>query len=163
MLAPTAAVFSLLLIVTGLAKVSRPRDVEKALTSLGLPRIRGVGVLIGVVEVVVGLTALFFPIMLVAQGLLYAGFAAWVAVALRSGAPLTSCGCLGRDDTPPTVAHITLNVVGALVSSVAAVGAPLDLAFGIGGLATGGAVLVAVFLAYVILTDAAALSGVRHR
>lgn len=163
MLAPTAAVFSLLLIVTGSAKVNRPSDVEKALTSLGLPRIRGVGVLLGLVEVIAGITALFFLRMLVVQGLLYAGFAIWVLVALRSGAPLTSCGCLGRDDTPPTVAHLTLNVLGALVSFGAAAGDPLDLTLGTGGFATGAAILVGVFLAYVILTDAAALSGVRRR
>ena len=162
MLAPTAAVFSLLLIITGIAKVVRPRDVEKALASLGLPRIRGVGIVIGAAEVVVGLTALFFPRMLIAQGLLYTGFAIWVLVALRSGAPLASCGCLGRNDTPPTVSHITLNVIGSLVSFIAAAGDPVDLTFETGGLATGVAILVAVFLAYVILTDAAALSGVRR-
>ena len=162
MLAPTATVFSLLLTITGIAKVVRPRDVEKALASLGLPRIRGAGIVIGAAEVVVGLTAIFFPEMLIAQGLLYTGFAIWVLVALRSGAPLASCGCLGRNDTPPTVSHITLNVIGSLVSFIAALGDPLDLTFGTGGLATGVAILVAVFLAYVILTDAAALSGVRR-
>lgn len=164
MLAPTAAVFSLLLVITGIAKVNRPRDVEKALASLRLPRVRGAGLIIGVAEIVVGLTALFLPIMLMTQGLLYAGFAIWVFAALRSGAPLTSCGCLGRDDTPPTVAHITLNVIGALVSSFAAVaGQSLELTIGFGGVASVGAILVAVFLSYVVLTDAAVLSGVRRR
>lgn len=163
MLAPAAAVFSLVLIVTGLAKLVRPHDVEKALSQLGLPRIGGIGYLIGGAEVVVGTAALFFPAVLIAQAVLYACFALWVVWALRSNVPLASCGCLGRDDTPPTVAHVVLDVIAFLVSSLAAFGAPLDLSGGFGAVATGLAVMVGVFLSYVILTDAAMLAGVRNR
>lgn len=163
MLAPAAAVFSLLLIATGLAKLVRPHDVEKALSQLGLPRLGGIGYLIGGAEVVVGTAALFFPPVLVAQAVLYAGFALWVIWALRSDVPLASCGCLGRDDTPPTVAHVVLNLIAFSVSSLAAFGVPLDLSGGFGAVATGLAVLVGVYLSYVILTDAAALAGVRSR
>jgi hypothetical protein len=163
MLAPAAAVFSLLLIVTGLAKLARPHDVEKALSQLGLPRISGVGYLIGGAEVVVGAGALFFPQLLLAQALLYAGFAVWVFWALRSEVPIASCGCLGRADTPPTVAHVVLNVIAFSISSLAAFGAPLDISGGFAAVATGLAVLVGVYLSYVILTDAAMLAGVRKR
>lgn len=162
MLAPSAAVFSLLLIVTGIAKVARPADVERALSQLGLPRVRGAGVFLGVIEVGVGVTALLVPQMLIAQAILYAAFAVWVVVALRSDTALASCGCLGREDTPPTIAHLALNLTASLVSSLALLGPSLDLGSGFGGVATVVVVLVGVYLAYVILTDAASLVGVRR-
>lgn len=161
MLAPAAAVFSLLLIVTGIAKIVRPADVEKALKRLGMPAFGGVGVAIGVVEVVVGAAALLIPQLLFIQAGMYALFAVWVFVALRSGSPIASCGCFGRDDTPPTVAHIALNVLAVVVSSLAVIGPPLDLEVGFGGVATAVAIVVGVFLSYVLLTDAAILVGVR--
>lgn len=163
MLAPAAAVFSLLLIVTGLAKLVRPHDVERALSQLGLPRIGGIGYVIGGAEVLVGTAALFFPPVLAVQAALYLGFAVWVLWALRSEVPIASCGCLGREDTPPTAAHVVLNVIAFLVSSLAVFGAPLDLSGGFGAVATGFAVLVGVYLSYVLLTDAAMLAGVRNR
>ena len=46
----------------------------------------------------------------------YAGFAVFVLVALRRGWALTSCGCFGRPDTPPTLTHVVLNA-GAAVSA----------------------------------------------
>ncbi len=46
----------------------------------------------------------------------YAGFAVFVLVALRRGWALSSCGCFGRPDTPPTPAHAVLNA-GAAVSA----------------------------------------------
>ena len=36
---------------------------------------------------------------------MYAGFTAFVVIALRRGGVLSSCGCFGRADTPPTRAH----------------------------------------------------------
>jgi hypothetical protein len=62
MLAPSAAIFSLLLILTGAAKMARPHDVEKALAALGAPRLAFAGVLIGVLEASVGIAALFYRV-----------------------------------------------------------------------------------------------------
>ena len=119
MFATASAIFSLLLIFTGLAKLRRPGDVEIAIAELGLPRMRGLGYVLGGVEVVVGVAAFVIPGAMGLQALLYLMFAAWVFAALRSDAPLSSCGCLGQDDTPPSPAHVVMNVLAAGVSSVA--------------------------------------------
>lgn len=162
MLATAAAIFSLLLIVTGVAKIIRPHDVAKALAAFGLPPMAIIGISIGVVEVGVGAGALFSPVLLGVQGALYAVFAAWVLMALRSNVPISSCGCLGRDDTPPTVSHIILNIVAFALSLGAMAGETLSIGSGPEGVAQAMVVLVGLFLSYVILTDAALLSGIRR-
>jgi hypothetical protein len=163
MLATAAAIFSLLLITTGLAKLARPHDVQRALTELGFPRIPGLGLLVGFIEVGVGIGSLLIPEFLLLQGVLFAVFAAWVVVALRSGLPIASCGCLGRSDTPPTASHVFLNLLAVVVSLGAAVGDPLSLGAGLELVAQVVVVLAGLFLSYVVLTDLAHLSGVARR
>jgi hypothetical protein len=163
MLATSAAIFSVLLIITGVAKVASPHDVERALVSLGLPRIPFAGAIIGAVEVLVGIAAFFAPIALLAQGLLYLAFAGWVLIALLREVPLASCGCLGKDDTPPTWSHLVMNVLAGSLSLGAAAGDPFAIAGGLEGIATIVVVAVGVFLGYVVLTDGARLAGVRAR
>jgi hypothetical protein len=163
MLAPSAAIFSLLLIITGAAKVARPQEVERALTTLGFPRIPGAGTLIGLLEIAVGAAALVFPGALTLQAALYLAFAVWIALALRASVPMATCGCLGREDTPPTMTHLVLDVVAAAISLGAAMSAPLQLTADLAGLATVTVIAVGVFLCYVILTDGARLSGARAR
>jgi len=159
----TAAVFSLLLIVTGVAKIRSPQDVNRALAALGLPSFRSAGLLIGAAEVAVGIAALFAAVGLLAQGILYLGFAIWVLVALRRDVPLASCGCLGKDDTPPTVGHLVMNLIAVAASLGAVAGGPIRLGEGIVGVAQLVVVGVGVFLSYVVLTDGARLVGVRER
>lgn len=163
MFTTASAIFSVVLIVTGVAKLVRPTDVEKALRALGLPAIRGTGLVIGLAEVVVGSAALFFQPARAVQAVFYAVFAVWVLVALRRDIPLASCGCLGRDDTPPTVAHVVLNAAGALVSAFAFFGDSLEFVWGIEGIAQIVVIAVGAFLAYVVLADGARLEGVRAR
>lgn len=161
--ATSAAIFSLLLVITGVAKVVSPHDVERALVALGLPRIPYAGALVGVVEVAVGITALFASVGVMAQGVLYLAFALWVLVALRADVPLASCGCLGKDDTPPSWGHFFLNIIATAVTLGAIGAAPLDLSLDLEGITRIVLVAVGVFLAYVVLTDGARLSGVRAR
>jgi hypothetical protein len=163
MFATSAAVFSLLLILTGVAKIRSPGDVGRALTALGFPIIRRAGGLIGVVEVAVGATALFWRPSLIAQGFLFVVFGIWVLVALRREVPIASCGCLGKDDTPPTVAHIVLNAIAASVSLAAAGGPALRIDSGLEGAAQMAVVAIGVFLSYIVLTDGARLIGARSR
>lgn len=163
MFATAAAMFSVLLIITGVAKIARPHDVERALTGLGLPRIPFAGVLVGLVEVAVGAAAILTGAGLLAQGILYAIFALWILAALRLDVPLASCGCLGRDDTPPSWGHLALNVIAAGVSFGAVSSGPIQLSLGIDGIARIGLVAVGVFLAYVVLTDGARLAGARTK
>ena len=164
MLSISAAIFSVVLILTGVMKVARPHEVSRALVALGFPRIPGAGTALGLVEVAVGALALLWPPVWYAQAGLYLVFAVWVTLALRSETPIASCGCLGRDDTPPTPAHIVFNSLGVMVSLGAAVGGQsLPLEAGVAGLATIVVVGTGVFLAHILLTDAAILVGVRRR
>lgn len=163
MFATAAAIFSVLLIITGVAKIARPHDVERALTSLGLPRVPFAGTMIGLVEVGVGVTAFVFPMALVLQGIAYLIFAGWILAALRADVPLASCGCLGKDDTPPSWGHLSLNVIGSVVSLAAAWSDPAPWSLGLEGFAMVSVVAVGVFLGFVVLTDAARLAGVRTK
>jgi len=161
MLATSAAIFSILLIVTGAAKIVRPHDVTRALVDLGLPRVPAAGLLIGLLEVIVGMAALLYVNALVVQGLLYSVFAGWVIFALRADVPIASCGCLGRDDTPPTVAHIVINVLAALLSFGAALGGGLVVDSTLQSFGQVVVIAVGVFLSYLVLNQAARLVGVR--
>ena len=163
MFATSAAIFSFVLVITGVAKMARPHDVEKALIALGLPRLPYVGVALGVGEVAIGVAALFVTFGLVVQGLLYLVFAGWVAVALHRNIPLASCGCLGRDDTPPTMSHVVLNVLAAAVSLGALFGESVVLGSGLELIAQIVVVGGGVFLSFIVLTDLARLSGIRAR
>jgi hypothetical protein len=117
----------LLLMVGGLAKAVRPGDTANALDAVGF-RVRRrnarAGVRVGsAVETAIGAAALltgsWWLVALVA--LSYAGFAAFVVRALRRGAPISSCGCFGKVDTPPSTVHVALDVVFAAVATAAAV------------------------------------------
>jgi hypothetical protein len=161
--ANSAAIFSLLLLVTGAVKVGRPRDVARAIGEMGLPIAWWSGIGIGVVEIAVGVAALLHPNGLLAQGATYAIFAGWVAAALRRDAPLASCGCLGREDTPPSAGHLALNIVAVVVSFAAVTSGPVVLIPGLGGVAQVAVVVVGLFISYIVLTDGARLTGVRGR
>ncbi|HJQ77620.1 MAG TPA: MauE/DoxX family redox-associated membrane protein [Acidimicrobiia bacterium] len=158
-----AAIFSLLLVLTGVAKILSPRDVARAIGALGLPTWTPLGVVIGTVEVGVGVGALLVGAGLWAQGVLYAGFAGWIYLALRREVPLASCGCLGKDDTPPTWAHLVMNLIAVAVSLAAAAAGPVRLIGGLGSIAQLAVVAAGVLLAYIVLTDGARLVGVRAR
>lgn len=49
----------------------------------------------------------------------YAGFGVFVVAALGSGTMIGSCGCFGRDETPPHWSHVALDL--ALAGAAAAV------------------------------------------
>lgn len=107
----------------GALKVARPATTARALGEMGLPvppaavRAAALGELAIAAGALVGggrpLAAL------VAAS--YAGFAGFVAVALGRGTPLSSCGCFGVDDTPPTGVHAGLNLAAAAVAAGVAV------------------------------------------
>jgi hypothetical protein len=91
----------------------------------------------------------------------YLGFAAFVLAALRRGVPLSSCGCFGVQDTPPTGLHLALNlaaaaVAGAVAAGWAAGGGLAELTAMDGSLLLRGAFVVltatATWFAYVALT-----------
>jgi hypothetical protein len=126
-----ALVAALLIAVAGAAKVADPTMTVGALRALGLPSspqlVRtgaAAELALGLLAVVVGVPALWW---LVAVS--YLAFAGFVVAALRAGTVVGSCGCFGREDTPPHVIHLVLDLALAGVAAAAAVrdiGAPLD-------------------------------------
>jgi hypothetical protein len=126
-LAGPFAIAAVLLAVAGAAKAVRPRDTAQALTAVGIrfPRVLPGRVAVrigGAVEAVIGVAALLVggPVLCALVAASYVVFAAFVVVALRTGAPISSCGCFGKVDTPPSVVHVVLDAAFAGVAAAAA-------------------------------------------
>ncbi len=120
------AVFAVLLIVAGMAKAWRPAPTTAALAAAGLPAGRPLVILLGLLEVAVGAGVVLVAttLWLAAMTGLYLGFAAFIVAALRVGAT-GSCGCFGGNDTPPSLAHLALNLAGSTTAALAwAAGVP---------------------------------------
>ena len=117
----------------GVAKVARPDDTARALRRAGW-RVDPATVRAGAaVEVLVAASAATvggaWPAA--ALGASYLLLAAFVTAALARGWPLSSCGCFGEPDTPPTVLHAVLDAACAAAALLAAAGggaAPLERA-----------------------------------
>jgi hypothetical protein len=108
-----------LLGAAGLAKAVRPAETANALTAAGFP-VRRAWVRVGAaLEVALAVAAFISPGPVTAAlvAITYGLFAAFVVLALQRGWALTSCGCFGRPDTPPTLAHAALDA-GAAASAV---------------------------------------------
>jgi hypothetical protein len=127
---PALAV-AVLLALAGAQKLVDPVMTSGALRALGLPsskplvRVGSAAELaLGVAAVAIGGAALWW---LVAAS--YVAFSAFVVAALRRGTMIGSCGCFGREETPPHVSHVVLNIALAVIAAWAALdapGAPLD-------------------------------------
>jgi uncharacterized membrane protein YphA (DoxX/SURF4 family) len=164
--APAAAVFSGLLVVTGLAKLRRPDDTSRAIARLGLPNHPSVGLALGAVETLLGLAVLLTlaPQLLYAQAALYTVFVVWIAWAMRAMEPIASCGCLGTPDTPPYAGHLVVDVAGVVFSMAAALNRPpLSGPLTTAAMVGFGFVPVGVYLAWLIIGDGARLYGARAR
>jgi hypothetical protein len=104
---------SVVLALAGVRKLVDPDSTRGALRQMGLPWRGPVVVLLAVGEVFTGLYAAIDGSRAAGIAVMawYLGFAVFVAVALRRSVPLASCGCLGKPDTPPTPAHLLVNVL----------------------------------------------------
>lgn len=114
-----ALVAAALLALAGAQKLLDPVMTVGALRALRLPsssalvRAGSAAELgLGVAAVTVGGAALWWLV-----ALSYLGFAAFVVAALRHGTMLGSCGCFGREDTPPHGLHVMLNLVLAAIAA----------------------------------------------
>lgn len=149
---------ALLLVAAGATKVVDPLPLVRALHSVGVRLRKRVVRVFAAGEVLLGAAAVVIGSRLLAAGvaLSYAGFTAFVALARARGGVLASCGCFGKDDTPPTRTHIAVTAAAALVAAVVAVrplGALPDL---LDGQAAAGLPLLVVtaivaLLAYLVL------------
>jgi hypothetical protein len=122
----------LLLLAAGSAKLADPSRTAGALAALGWPSspwlVRagaGAEAVLGAAGLVVG-----GVVVATAVAATYAGFALFVALALRAGTPLGTCGCFAEADTPPSLRHLAVDMAlaaGALLAAAAAADAPVPL------------------------------------
>jgi hypothetical protein len=161
------AVASVVLVVAGALKVADPVPAVGALRQLGLPAGNGSVRAVAALEVVLGAAALVLagPVLAALVALSYLAFTGVVVAALRAGTMISSCGCFGRDDTPPDASHVLINLALAGVAAGAAAGgapSPWDAIAGTGAgegvLAVGLVALGSwmVVLTYTALPQAAA-------
>jgi hypothetical protein len=103
-----------LLLVSGGAKLADPASTSGALRVSGLVSGSGVVYTLAVAEIATGAFSLLAGGTLAGWALaaLYGGFGLFVAFALRRRIPISSCGCFGKVDTPPSVVHLFLNAAG---------------------------------------------------
>lgn len=122
MLAGPFSAAAVLLAVGGAPKIVRPASTAGALASLRLPASPAVVRLMGLTEVAIAVAALTTGSRPAAalMAAAYAGFAAFIALALARPGLLKSCGCFGAPDTPPTAVHLVVNVAAAAVSAAVA-------------------------------------------
>lgn len=110
---------ALLLVASGAAKIVDPKPTQGALAAMKLPSGFFLVLALGVVEFGAGLGALVAPGSVApVVAVLYLGFTVFVAMAMRRGVAIQSCGCFGRRDTPPSLAHLVANPVIALTSLI---------------------------------------------
>ncbi|MDP9073465.1 MAG: hypothetical protein M3N98_04670 [Actinomycetota bacterium] len=114
-------VMSILLVVGGAAKLWRPANTVGALRTLRLPAAAVLVRLLATFEVAVGASAIVIGNRLTAVLLAasYLGFTGFVLVAMARGGALSSCGCFGTPDTPPTVMHVVVTLAASAVACAA--------------------------------------------
>ncbi|HUP18274.1 MAG TPA: MauE/DoxX family redox-associated membrane protein [Acidimicrobiia bacterium] len=103
-----------LLLVSGGAKLADPAPTSGALRVAGLVSGSGVVYTLAVAEIATGAFSLLAGGALAGwvMAVLYGGFGWFVAFALRRHIPISSCGCFGKVDTPPSIVHLFLNAAG---------------------------------------------------
>lgn len=100
-----------LLIASGVSKVLDPNPTRGALKAARLPSSRTAVVVLGVLEIVAAVSGMVAGGLWVAPAAaLYLGFTFFTFAAVRGQIPVQSCGCFGREDTPPTALHIVYNL-----------------------------------------------------
>lgn len=116
------AAFALLLAIAGAAKAVRPLPTTRALRQAGLPSSASLVRLLGAAEALLAVVALVVagPVPAALIAFSYASFAAFIGYAKVRGIAISSCGCFGKPDTPPTNAHLVVNAGAAAVALVAA-------------------------------------------
>jgi hypothetical protein len=150
---------ALLLAIGGALKAARPGDTANAIRAVGLPGGPWLVRVGGAVEVAVGVYALVVGdrVSAVLVAVSYLAFSLFVVAALRAGAPIATCGCFGKADTPPSGVHVAVNML-LVVAAVAVATDPgvaiSDVLAGqpLGGAPFGLLVVIGVGAVFVALT-----------
>ena len=109
------------LLVAGVAKLWRPSATAFALRALHIPAPLQTTRAMGLAEVIVAAAAIATgsAILWAGVAVAYAAFTVFIMWALRRGDIVGSCGCFGREDTPPTPGHAAFNAVGVALAALA--------------------------------------------
>jgi hypothetical protein len=129
-LAGPLAIAALLLVAGGVAKSRTPLDTALALQAVGIPTSPRVVRIGAVIECAVGIGALFVGsrVLVALVAISYFAFSVFVVGALRAGTPISSCGCFGKIDTPPSRIHVVIDAtVAAAALAVAIAGTDVSL------------------------------------
>jgi hypothetical protein len=115
-----------LLAFAGITKFARPVPTRAAAHAIGLPAGRVAVDALALTEIALGLLGAWYGgALAVTVAAFYLVLAAALVRLLRR-APSTPCGCLGGHESPPTRAHVLINVSAAACALVAApAGRPL--------------------------------------
>jgi hypothetical protein len=121
-LAGPALVAAALLALAGAQKLVDPAMTVGALQALRLPSSSALVRVGSAAELALGVAAVVIggPVLWSLVALSYLAFGAFVVTALRHGTMLGSCGCFGREDTPPHAMHVVLNLLLAGIAAGAA-------------------------------------------
>ena len=156
-----------LLLLAGLAKLRTPAATAQALRTQGLPSSPGLVRLLGAAEVALAVAAAAgVPGTALGVAAGYAAFTGVVLLPLLRGRPLSSCGCFGEPDLPPTPVHVVLTALAAACALAVALtggaGLPEVSADGAGAAAAVlGATALATWLGVLVLTALARLALAR--
>lgn len=149
-----------LLLLAGAQKVLDPVMTVGALRALGLPASLALVRLGAAAELALGALALSIggPVLWGLVALSFLAFAAFVSVALREGSMIGTCGCFGREDTPPHPLHVAVNLALAGVAATLALRVEGSPAAALSEEPVSGAVLVAlagvgVYLLYAMYVE----------
>jgi len=129
-LAGPFAIATVVLAIGGALKALEPAETAYAMRLLRLPSAPFLVRTGGAFELVVALGALVTgaTALAVVVALSYAVFAVVVMLALASGTPISSCGCLGRVETPPSWVHVGIDLAAAGVAAAAAIAVDTQIA-----------------------------------
>lgn len=75
----------------------------------------------GEITLTIAAIAVGSPLLWAGVAVVYAVFTVFILWALREGDVLGSCGCFGREDTPPTPGHAAFNAAAATIAGLAVV------------------------------------------
>ncbi len=159
-----------LLVIAGIDKAARPDSAVRALRAMGLPATPMLVRVGGGVEVALGSAAMIVHGWAISAAVTvsYAVFTAFVLVAFRRRTPLSTCGCFGIADTPPTLLHAAVTLLAAILAVTTILIRPTTLTGVLSNQPFYGVpmalLLVAVgYLAFQLLTWAARLQAERRQ
>jgi hypothetical protein len=155
-----ALVAAALLALAGAQKLIDPTMTVGALRAMRLPSspllVRlgsGAELALGVTAIAAG-GALLWALLAAS----YLAFAVFVLAAMRKGTAIGSCGCFGRDDTPPHWIHVALDLLLAGVAVAVALVSPGSPAEALAdepgqGIVVAGLAAVALYLLYAAFVE----------